>query len=71
MGTPPPTGTSPTHRELAALRAYAEHESYQRAAVALGLSTTTIRTHLVNVRSRLGARTTAGAIARAARAGLL
>jgi DNA-binding NarL/FixJ family response regulator len=62
----PVAGTDPTEAELAALRAYIAAGSVKGAAYQLGLSPSTIKQHLQNVRSRMGAKTTTEAAVRLA-----
>jgi DNA-binding NarL/FixJ family response regulator len=57
-----PAGTSPTPAELAALQAYLDAGGVKAAAHRLGVTPSTVKSHLANVRSRVGARTTAEAV---------
>jgi DNA-binding CsgD family transcriptional regulator len=60
-----PPGSPLTRRELEALRAVWDAGNGTDAAANLGISRHTLRTHLQNARSRLGARTTLEAIRKA------
>lgn len=55
-------GSSPTPAELAALQAYLDAGGVKAAAHRLGVAPSTVKNHLANVRSRVGARTTAEAV---------
>lgn len=57
-------GTSVTRGELAALQAYIDTGSVKEAAHQLGIRDSTVKNHLANIRTRLGARTTAEAVLR-------
>jgi DNA-binding NarL/FixJ family response regulator len=62
VATIAPPGSPLTTRELDALLAVWEAGNGPDAARLLGISRNTLRTHLQNARSRLGARTTLEAI---------
>lgn len=54
--------SEPTPGELRALRAYLSEGSTRCAAVQLGCAESTVKNHLRNVRTKLGAKTTAQAV---------
>lgn len=58
-GVQPP---EPTRAEIRTLRAYLQYGGVRPAAMALGLAESTVKNTLANVRSRIGARTTAEAV---------
>ena len=60
----PAYGSDPTAAEVAALRAYLAVGSVKGAASRLGVAESTIKNHLANARSRLGAKTNAEAVFR-------
>ncbi|MEO6197520.1 MAG: helix-turn-helix transcriptional regulator [Dehalococcoidia bacterium] len=60
-----------TPRQMEVLRLMAEGLTNAQIAPRLGLSPNTARIHVENVRQRLGARTRAGAVARARERGLI
>ena len=61
----------PTHHELEALRAIAEHGTIRAAAAALHLSPHTVDAHLDHLRAKTGLRFLPQLVAWAARRGLL
>ena len=63
----PPEGLTRRHREV--LQQFADGADGKEAAVELGITEQTVRTHLKGARARLGARNTAHAIAMAIRRG--
>lgn len=73
LGTrpPDPVGADLSVRELEVLRALADGISTSAIAVALGLSEHTVRNHVSNILSKLGAHTKLQAVVLAARAGLI
>lgn len=68
-----PNGTVPalTERELEVLRAFANGKSYADAAVALGVSVNTLRTHVRSIYSKLLVETRTEAVLHALQLGLL
>ncbi|KGE03857.1 hypothetical protein HRUBRA_01604 [Pseudohaliea rubra DSM 19751] len=60
-----------TRRELSVLELLAEGETASSAAVRLGLSTSTVRTHVEKLRLKLGASTQAAVVARGYQLGYL
>lgn len=52
----------PTERQIAVLAAYVAEGSVKGAAARLGLAEVTVTWHLVNIRAKVGAATTAQAI---------
>lgn len=60
-----------TRRELSVLELLAEGETASSAAVELGLSTSTVRTHVEKLRLKLGASTQAAVVARGYQLGFL
>ena len=62
-----PEGLTRRHKEV--LQQFADGADGKEAAVQLGITEQTVRTHLKDARARLGARNTAHAIAMALRRG--
>jgi len=60
-----------TRRELSVLELLAEGETASSAALQLGLSTSTVRTHVEKLRLKLGASTQAAVVARGYQLGYL
>lgn len=71
VGEEPAGDGALTEREAQVVRLSADGMTMKEAAVVLGLSPTTVRTHVDNAKAKLGARSLAGLIARAAELGLL
>jgi len=66
-----PPGSGLTEREREVLRAVAEGRRSKEIGAALGISERTVKAHLANIYSKLGVDSRAGAIAVAARRGLI
>lgn len=62
--TPAAIGQEPTEREIEVVTAYCRQEGAKGAAVHLGLSLSTVKGTLANVRAKLGVSTTAAAVYR-------
>ncbi|HKK23282.1 MAG TPA: LuxR C-terminal-related transcriptional regulator [Pseudohaliea sp.] len=67
----PPAWQSLTARELSVLELLAAGETTSSAAIQLGLSTSTVRTHVEKLRLKLGASTQAAVVARGYQLGYL